>query len=170
MFARCMMFSILIVVMISQASDDSVVPLSEKDWPLFMKQKVSDPQTVWETHRRAEIVSLFENHIYGKAPDDGFQLAFERLEEKVLEHLHARWLRLATHVKTRLGQLTIKTTLFLPIEKGKPSPVFLGMHLFDSSREIPVIGQPWIGPQGQFPELAKKEPEALLKMILDRGY
>ena len=170
MFARCMMFSILIVVMISQASDDSVVPLSEKDWPLFMKQKVSDPQTVWETHRRSEIVSLFENHIYGKAPDDGFQLAFERLEEKVLEHLHARWLRLATHVKTRLGQLTIKTTLFLPIEKGKPSPVFLGMHLFDSSREIPVIGQPWIGPQGQFPELAKKEPEALLKMILDRGY
>ncbi|MFL2910906.1 MAG: hypothetical protein ACJZ70_10245 [Limisphaerales bacterium] len=33
-----------------------VVPLSETDWPLFMKQKVSDPQTVWETHRRAEIV------------------------------------------------------------------------------------------------------------------
>ena len=103
MFARCMMFSILIVVMISQASDDSVVPLSEKDWPLFMKQKVSDPQTVWETHRRSEIVSLFENHIYGKAPDDGFQLAFERLEEKVLKHLHARRLRLQHMSKRGLG-------------------------------------------------------------------
>ena len=155
MISRWLMLSILIVVMMSHASDDSVVPLSETDWPLFMKQKVSDPQTVWETHRRAEIVSLFENHIYGKAPDDGFQLAFERLEEKVLEHLHARRLRLATHVKTRLGQLTINTTLILQIENGKPSPVFLGMHLFDSSREIPVIGQSWIGPRGQFPELAK---------------
>jgi hypothetical protein len=90
MIARWIIFSILIVVMMSHASDDSVVPLSETDWPLFMKQKVSAPKTVWETHRRAEIVSLFENHIYGKAPDDGFQLAFERLEEKVLEHLNAR--------------------------------------------------------------------------------
>ena len=75
MIARWIIFSILIVVMTSHASDDPVVPLSETDWPLFMKQKVSDPKTVWETHRRAEIVSLFENHIYGKAPDDGFQLA-----------------------------------------------------------------------------------------------
>jgi hypothetical protein len=164
------MFPILALVFMAHAADDPLVSLSETGWPVFMDQELSDPKTVWETHRRAEILSQFEDLVYGKAPEVGFQLAIELLEENVQEPLNARRLRLATHVTTPLGQLTIHTTLFLPLQGGKASPVFLGMHLFDSSKKIPVIGQPWIDPGEQFPDLAKKDSVTVLKMILKRGY
>ena len=170
MIARWFMSPILALVFMAHAAEDSLLPLSETGWPLFMEQEVSDPKTVWETHRRAEILSHFEDQVYGKAPEDGFQLVFELLEENEQQPLNARQLRLATHVTTRRGSLTIKTTLFLPLEMDKPAPVFLGMHLFDSSKEIPVIGQPWIDPSEPLLELAQKDSVSVLTMTLKRGY
>lgn len=167
---RRIILLVLALDLMINAEADALLPLSETGWPLLIQQDGASHKTAWDTIRRTEILNLFENHVYGKAPVDGFQLAFKRLEEKVIKPLSARRLRVATIVTTPRGSLTIKTTVYLPFDVEKPVPVFLGMHLFDSFKEIPVIGQPWAGPDKQYPELSQKEPKALLSMILKRGY
>lgn len=155
---------------LSLRAEDSLVPLEETHLPPFFNGKVLEPKMVWEEHRRDEILRLFEQHVFGKAPEEGYQLTFEVMDESDLDSLKARRIKIATHVQTELGSLTIRTVVFLPLEVHSKIPVFLGMHLFDSNKEIPIVGQPWNDPDHRLSGLAEKDPTALLHMIFSRGY
>ncbi len=172
---------ILLVVAASGSlhAQDVIPSLHGSGLPTFLPAGLSSEKAhqAWETTRREQILDAFETYVYGKAPDDGYLLEFERLDVQSMQPgLQAERRRIAVRVRTDLGTARIKVTLFLPLERAHPVPVFLGMHLFDSSRDLPVIGQPWkhsgdsVDPQDGSAHLASGDPAVLLHMILDRGY
>ena len=170
------------MIVISSGSvyaQDAIASLHGSGLPAFLPSGLSreNARLAWESTRREQILDAFETYMYGKAPDDGYLLEFERLDvESMQSTVRAERRRIAVHVKTDLGTAQIKVTLFLPLDRAHPVPVFLGMHLFDSSRDLPVIGQPWKHPGDSadhaesFAILASGDPVVLLHMILDRGY
>jgi hypothetical protein len=80
----------------------------------------------WETTRRKEIISLFEEHVYGQMPKK-----YERIEYNLLNED-----KLAMAGKAHLKEVEIKVTnqgetvvihliLFIPHNRNKPAPAFV---------------------------------------------
>ncbi|MCW5517746.1 acetylxylan esterase [Muriicola sp. Z0-33] len=137
-------------------TDESLVP--EYDLPALLTDshgKQISEATTWEEHRRSEILSIFEQEVYGIPPLE--EIAVE-VSEKVLE-------RMAFHGKATIREITFTFTnngkrldavllLVLP-NSPDPAAVFLGYNfggnhtiLPDESIQLPkgwVLGGPQIG-------------------------
>ncbi|MBC7928850.1 MAG: acetylxylan esterase [Bryobacteraceae bacterium] len=80
----------------------------------------------WRKYRRAQVLALFEKHVYGRSPARPKQMRFKVVEED-REALAGKATRREVDiiVGDRGKPFTFRLTLYLPKSASKPVPVFL---------------------------------------------
>ena len=91
-------------------------------------QAVSDSAT-WRNVRRAEIVRLFEQHVYGVSPPPPHPIQFE-VKSTDDNALGGRAIRkeITIYLLGRRDAIAMSLLLYLPKQAVGPSPVFLGLN------------------------------------------
>lgn len=77
--------------------------------------------------RKAEILKLFEEHVYGVLPKDGFTTSFEVVEEGVALDGKATRKQIKIIVETEKGKSEALMLLYVP-NTDEPSPVIIGLN------------------------------------------
>lgn len=98
--------------------------------------------STWENKRRPEILSLFEEHVYGQKPSKFDSLNFKITNEKVDAmdgKAHLKEVQIT--VWNKGNSVSFPVVLFIPNNKRKPAPVFLlinnrGKRNTDATRTI----------------------------------
>ncbi len=110
--------------------DESKVPSYDLPDPLTLADgsPVRDAAT-WRTRRRPEILRLFEEQVYGRAPKKPDSLRFRLLsdDDKALAGKAVRK-RIAIDFTADENGPSIEMLLYLPRKAEGPSPVFLGLN------------------------------------------
>lgn len=79
--------------------------------------------------RRAEILALFEEHVYGYMPKDGYLTSFEILEEHSILEGTAIRRQIKITVTTARGSSDALMLLYIPVlEEGALAPVVIGLN------------------------------------------
>lgn len=108
--------------------DEAKVPVYKMIDPLVMADgtKVAD-KAAWPT-RRAEILSLFEEHVYGRTPKTN-PVRFEVLEQGS-EALGGKAIRrqIRIHFTEKAGGPGMDLLVYLPAKAAGPVPIFLGLN------------------------------------------
>ncbi len=131
-------------------NDESRVPAYELPDPLVCQDgtPVTDAGT-WKARRRSEILALFEEHVYGRAPGKPERLTFD-VRSEAEDALDGKAVR--KEVRITIGQggktLPIDLLLYLPAEATAPVPVFLalnfyGNHSINADPEI-TLSRAWM--------------------------
>ena len=81
----------------------------------------------FENERREEILELFEEHVYGALPKDGFTTSFEVVEEGLALDGKATRKQIKIITKTEKGTSEALMLLYVP-NTEKPSPVIIGLN------------------------------------------
>ena len=139
---------------------------------------------LWTSRRRGEILALFEEHVYGKAPGKPERLTFE-VASVAPGALGGKAIR--KDVRITIGQgdktLPLDMLLYLPANAKGPAPVFLalnfgGNHSINADPDIP-LSQIWMRSKPQNGIVNHRATEKSrgsgatrwpLEKILDRGY
>ena len=80
----------------------------------------------WEERRRPEILSLFEEHVYGKVPVQFDRIEFiTTREEKNAMNGSAHLKEVTIRVHRNKDSVSINLVLFIPATAKKPAPAFL---------------------------------------------
>jgi len=112
--------------------DESRVPSYTLPDPLVCNDgtPVAD-EAVWRTRRRPEILAMFEEHVYGRAPGKPESLTFEE-RSIARDALGGKAVRKEVRIMVGQGDKTlpIDLLLYLPAEAKKPVPVFLGLNFY----------------------------------------
>ena len=111
----------------AQNYDESKVPAYTLPELLLSKnsQKITSKEQ-WEDIRRPEIISLFEEHVYGVMPKTYDQISFKiKGENPVAMNGMAHLKEVEILIKNHQESATINLILFTPNETKKPVPVFL---------------------------------------------
>ena len=105
------------------------------------QQKVSSVHD-WENFRRKEILSLFEENVYGKMPEDFDSIRFAVSNEDKKAMMGSAQLKEVTITVWRSGKnVKLRLILFIPNRRTRPAPVFLlinnrGLADIDPTRKI----------------------------------
>ena len=112
--------------------DESLVPAYTLPDPLVCQDgtAVEDAAT-WKTRRRPEILALFEEHVYGKAPGKPERLTFD-VRSKSEDALDGKAVRKEVRITVGQGDKTlpIDLLLYLPAGAKKPVPTFLMLNFY----------------------------------------
>lgn len=138
----------------------------------------------WTSHRRPEILALFEHHVYGRAPDRPSGMIVE-VSDPVKDTLNGLATRkeIAVRFTANPEDPTMHILVYLPNRDERPAPLFLGLnfwgnHTIHSDPEIP-LATAWMRNN---PELGIVDHRAIeasrgtassrwpVEMILRRGY
>ncbi len=88
--------------------------------------KVTDPKT-WQDKRRPEILSLFETHVYGKAPGKPSSLSYDIDQAPALNGKATRKQILIT-LNNNGKSIKMDMLVYLPKNAKKPVPLFIGLN------------------------------------------
>jgi hypothetical protein len=91
-------------------------------------KKISNVQD-WENIRRPEILKLFKDEVYGNIPDAIVKVTYEKVEseENVLDGIASRK-QIKINFSNGNKNLSANLLIYLPTEKDKPIPTFLGYN------------------------------------------
>lgn len=128
----------------------------------------------WRDARRAEILNLFETHVYGRVPGriEGTTYEVVSADPEALGGKATRKL-----IRARFGggadSPSMDVVMYVPNAAPKPVPLFLGVLLFDSRAQRPLPGRPLLDelespPDGTSPD--RFPGERTIDVVLDRGY
>jgi hypothetical protein len=110
--------------------DESKVPKFSLPDPLILSNgtKVTDAKT-WRAKRRKEILSLFEQEIYGKSPykPKSMKFEFKSVDEKALDGKATRK-QVSVYFKYNKDTLQMEILIYLPNDRPKPVAVFVGLN------------------------------------------
>lgn len=166
-------------------TDESRVPKYTLPDPLVCCDgtPVTTPE-LWTSRRRGEILALFEENVYGKAPGKPEHLTFD-VRSVAPDALGGKAIR--KEVRITIGQgdktLPLDMLLYLPADAKGPVPVFLGLnfggnHSINADPEI-TLSEAWMRSKPQNGIVDHRATEKSrgsgatrwpLEMILDRGY
>ncbi len=145
--------------------DEDKVPNFVLPDPLVMNDgRPVNSAAMWRHQRRPELLTMFEQNVYGRRPPEPKGMRFHVTETD----WHDKGVRKKVDVtffsdgKSYPG-FTI--TVFAPRRGRRPVPAFVGMHLFDTKDEDPFPGKLLTEDVGM--PLPGKD---ILSVILDRGY
>ena len=112
--------------------DESRVPAYELPDPLVTEggARVADAAT-WTKVRRAEVLRLFETHVYGKPPRRLPDVRFEvrELEMQALDGIAVRK-QVSAHLSTAAGESRMDILVYLPAGATGPVPLFVGLNFY----------------------------------------
>lgn len=111
--------------------DEAKVPVYELPPLLRLAngQAVTDPEQ-WKT-RRAELLNLFEEQIYGRSPDDAGALRFEIIDDEP-SALNGTAIRreVVVYFTPDQAEPSMTVLLYLPAKANGPVPLFLGLNFY----------------------------------------
>ena len=112
--------------------DEALVPDYTLPDPLLMSsgQPVRDAVT-WQERRRQEILELFEAHVYGTTPSAPveFRTTVTSCQRGVLSGRAVRK-EVRLHFSTEQDNASMDLLIYLPAERTKPVPVFIGLNFW----------------------------------------
>jgi len=142
---------------------------------------IESPQD-WPS-RRAEILQLFETHVYGKAPRPKPAMEFEQISTAP-DALAGKAIRklVAIHLLPRSTGVTLQLLLYLP-KSDRPVPVFLGLNFWGNQAicadpAIPLASS-WMRDNPDYGVVNNRATEATrgreaerwqVEKVLSRGY
>ncbi|QDU94458.1 glucuronyl esterase domain-containing protein [Lignipirellula cremea] len=110
--------------------DEALIPSYQLPDPLttLAGKKVADAKT-WREVRRPEILSQFEEQVYGRCPDKPKNLQFEVLEQAG-DYLQGKAIRRQVMVRfgDRPDSPAMELLIYLPAKAKGPVPVFMGLN------------------------------------------
>jgi hypothetical protein len=112
--------------------DESHVPDLDLPDPLLTlgKQPVRDKRK-WKEARRAEILHLFEQHVYGRFPDFEYETEYIiRSIEKDALRGNATRKQVAIILDKNRPELHIDILLYIPNHVARPVPAFMGLNFY----------------------------------------
>jgi len=126
----------------SYAQSDNTITTALPD-PLISNsgKKISDSQD-WMMNRRKELLTLFEDNVYGQLPKDFDSIRFRlKTDDKLAMNGKATLKEIGIDVYRNKQLVTINVTLFIPADAKKASPVFLlinhrGRNVTDPTRAV----------------------------------
>lgn len=121
----------------------------------------------WVAHRRAEVLRLFEDSVYGRTPSRELPVRYEVLEQDS-QALDGRATRKQIAAIFGDDDFRFDILLYIPNQSKEPVPCFVGLN-FDANHSIhtdPEI----IKPAGKKKERGVKASRWQVEMILERGY
>lgn len=146
--------------------------------PLPDVLRMEDGQSVtnaamWRSLRRPEILRLFETQVYGKLlPRPATQSFRVVAEDHALLDGRATRRDVEMDITVATNGTALKFTLILPNHRTGPVPVFVGIHVFDTSHSYPQPARARQLPGA--PKLTEEDNaragRAALDRILSRGY
>src|SRR5690606_12346820 len=111
--------------------DESKVPDYTLPDPLVLQDgtPVGDAET-WRSKRRPELLALFAEHVYGRAPGKPEHLHSEVLdnEPQALDGLATRR-QVRVYLREGTGGPAIDLLMYIP-NTGRPVPAFLGLNFY----------------------------------------
>ncbi len=151
--------------------DESKIPVYTLPDPLVSAagEKIESAEA-WNGAQRERILELFREHVYGRSPGRPEGMKFEVLEENAnaLEN-RARAMKIKIVLGAEPDAPSFRLDLYLP-NSNTPSPVFVGLNLFDRDDAHPQPGKIF-EPDGKTPIPYPALPgEKLAEEIIGRGY
>ena len=165
--------------------DETAVPTYTLPDPLVLTDgsPVTDAAT-WRDQRRPEILSLFEQHVYGKTPEQSLALRFEVMSEDTaaLGGVATRK-EVAVYFTGDDDGPRMDIPLYLPNSRTEPVATFValnyyGNHSIHADPDITLSTQ-WMRPREEFGVVDNRATEAArgvrasrwpVERILERGY
>ena len=165
--------------------DESKVPQYTLPDPLVTADgKPVEDAAAWREHRRGEVLRLFEEHVYGKAPGRPERLGFlvKSVDEDALDGKATR-----KQVSVRFSRdpsgPKMDILIYLPNAAKKPVPAFLGLNFYGNHtiQDDPAItlSKSWVRANSKYGIENNRATEQSrgvassrwpVEMILDRGY
>jgi hypothetical protein len=165
--------------------DESKVPKYTLPDPLVLASgdRVTDAET-WQKKRRAEILSLFEKHVYGRSPGRPEAMTFKvtSVDDRALGG-KARRKEVSVYFTGAQNGPKMDILIYLPAKANRPVPAFLGLnfygnHSINSDPGITLSGS-WMRSNSKMGIVDHRATEAsrgtgssrwAVDMILERGY
>ena len=109
--------------------DESAVPPFVLPDPLeCLDGTIVTPPDQWQNKRRSEVLELFREHVYGRAPGSPNAVRFETIE---LDDSALDGTAIRKQIRIHLSDdLALDVLLYLPAGANGPVPVFLGPNFF----------------------------------------
>lgn len=110
--------------------DEAEVPAYTLPDPLvdLAGKPVTDAAT-WLNHRRAEVLSLFEDHVYGRTPKADVAVRFELLKsDDQAYNGRATRKQVRAHFAARGHEVAMDILIYLPNGVDGPAPLFVGLN------------------------------------------
>ncbi len=153
-YAICiLLFNLLAGTLLAQPEpnyDESKIPPYVLPDPLKPSDEgtVNDPET-WEKHRRAEILQLFEEQVYGKVPEGSVQTSFEASGEwKDALEGKATMKEVTATFSNEKGSRQMHMLIFIPNDVDGPVPAFVGYNFYGNQTIHPdtriTITDQWV--------------------------
>lgn len=122
--------------------DEGLVPQYELPDPLICEDgtAVTDA-AMWTARRRAEIMGLFEDQVYGRTPRrvlEGIAATRSGPDEAALDGAAIR--RQVTVSFGAAGSPAMHILMYLPAERRGPAPIFVGLNFFGNHSVQPDPG------------------------------
>ena len=110
--------------------DENKVP--EYQLPSLLEDQAGHPVTTkrdWEQRRRAEIMRLFEDHVYGATPSRQLRVRYETIESDK-QALGGTATRKQVAMFFGEDKLRVDLLVYVPNDTDGPVPAFLGLNFF----------------------------------------
>ncbi|MQY62987.1 MAG: acetylxylan esterase [Calditrichaeota bacterium] len=185
------LFSLAICVTAANAQpegfnyDEAKVPEYDLPNPLVLSNgtEITTARLWWE-QRRPEILALFEQHVYGKAPGRPEDMRFETrsIDEEALDGRATRK-EVVVYFSGKKDSPKMEILIYLPNGVSKPVPTFVGLNLYGnhSIHHDPgiTLSKQWMRANEQYGVVNHRATEASrgvkasrwpVERILERGY
>ena len=165
--------------------DETNVPHYTLPDPLVLSDGAPvDDAEAWWNRRRPEILALFEQHVYGKAPGKPEHLSFDlRSEDRQALGGKATRKEIAVYFTEDKTGPGMDLLLYLPNASSNPVPVFVGLNFYGNQSIHPdpgiTLSKQWMQNNDDFGVVDNRATEASrgvraprwpVERILERGY
>lgn len=193
MLKKCIISSVVLLLLLSNIYaqqnktnyDESKVPDYVLPNPLIASDgEVISTTNEWIEKRRPEIVALFENEVYGKAPSfpENIEFKISSIDTGALDNTAIRKEIILT-IRNNNKELELNLLIYLPKDGKQKHPLFLGLNFYGNQTvcdddEI-TITKNWVGNNKKFEITNNKATESTrgvranrwqVKYLLSRGY
>ncbi|MCP4165706.1 MAG: acetylxylan esterase [Chloroflexi bacterium] len=166
-------------------TDESKVPAYTLPDPLIDIDGIRiDNHQDWITRRRPQILSLFEEHVYGKTPSASvaMSIAGTTLSPQALNGKAVRK-EVSLRLKGKRNELYLDLLMYLPLGQEGPVPLFVGLNFHGNytihpDRELALTGK-WVRNSERIGTTHNQASEGArggfaqkwaVERILERGY
>ena len=146
--------------------DEAKVPLYELPALLVDQAGETVGRSQWLGHRRAEVLQLLSDSVYGKTPAKQLKVRYELVEQNQ-DAFEGRATRKQIAAYYGDAGYRIDILLYIPNKVSAPSPVFLGLN-FNGNHTIHA--DDGIVKQGSSKERGAFADRWQVEMLIDRGY
>ncbi|VGO13421.1 Multidomain esterase [Pontiella desulfatans] len=146
--------------------DEKKVPPYELPKLLIDKAGQSVGRSEWDSHRRAEILHLFEESVYGKTPKRQLSVRYEVIDSDA-NAFNGRATRQQIAAFFGEKQYRIDILLYIPNKTKGPVPAFLGMNFYGNHT---IHSDPKIIQRGKKKARGSFSKRWQAELIIDHGY